>query len=103
MSFTGDENHDFPLDQAALWTANYRKLNPTATKGHYFGGTALRNLLNQTNCVGLRFYYALDDKGQKQLIIVGVDRDENDLFQGLIAERSIGCPPFCGTKNPLNG
>jgi len=103
MSFTGHEDHDFPLDTAAQWTKNYRDANPTnAIKAHFFGKDAIQAILNQENCVGIRIYYALDPGGVKQLIIVGADANENDLYQGLIAERSMSCPTMCSATNPLN-
>ena len=102
MTFTGDENHDFPLDVASEWTSNYRKANPDSINAHYFGRTAIRQIFLQEGCVGMRVYYALDNEGVKQLIIVGVDAEGNDLYEGLLAERSKPCPPVCGRKNPLN-
>jgi len=102
MSFTGNENHDFTLAEASAWTQNYRDANPDAIKAHYFGKTAITAILAQENCVGIRIYYALDGAGVQQLIITGVDADENDLCYGLLAERSRPCPPYCGVKNPLN-
>lgn len=102
MSFTGKENHDIPLSEAAAWTKNYRDANPGQTQGHYFGKDAISAILNQNGCVGIRIYYAISDTGQKQLIIVGVDANENDLFNGLLAERSVNCPPDCSSANPLN-
>ena len=102
MTFTGNENHDITLQEASHWTANYRNANPDQTKGHYFGETAIQNLLNQTGCVGMRIYYAITDTGIKQLVIVGVTADGNDLVNGLILDRSVLCPPDCGISNPLN-
>jgi len=102
MNFTGEENHDFPLDKASEWTANYRKANPDQIKGHYFGRKAIRRLLSQKGCVGMRVYYALNEEAVKQLIIVGVDAHGDDLYEGLLAERSKPCPPVCGRRNPLN-
>jgi len=102
MAFTGHEDHDIPLDTAAAWTKNYRDANPGAIKGHFFGKDAITAILSQTNCVGARFYYALDDDGKKQLIVVGTQANQDDLFNGLLAERSIDCPPTCGVNNPLN-
>ena len=46
-------------------------------------------------------HYALDENGKQQLIIVGVDSNENDLYEGVIADRSIPCPPFCPINSPL--
>ena len=103
MSFTGHEDHDFPLDTASLWTKNYRTASPAgAIKAHFFGKDAIQAILNQENCVGIRIYYALDPDGVKQLIIVGADANENDLYNGLIAERSTPCPSMCASANPLN-
>ncbi len=102
MPFTGSENHSITLSQAAQWTRNYRIANPGQTLAHYFGKQAIIDILNQETCVGLRVYYALDDAGEKQLILVGVDANENDLFNGVLAERSVKCPQACGMLNPLN-
>jgi hypothetical protein len=102
MAFTGDEGEKFPLETAAEWTANYRKNNPNGIKAHFFGMNIIKEILAQEGCVGIRSYYALDDNGVQQLIMVGVDKDENDLYEGIIAEMAIKCPPFCSTKNPLN-
>lgn len=102
MSFTGKENHDFTLAEAAEWTKRYRDANPGATKGHFFGKDAIQAVLNQSGCVGIRLYYALDEKNAKQLIMVGVKSDETDMYEGLIKERSIPCPPICGGENSLN-
>jgi hypothetical protein len=55
--------------------------------------------LKQNNFTGC--YYALDENGKQQLIIVGVDGNENDLYEGVIAEKSYPCPSFCPTNSPL--
>lgn len=102
MSFTGNENHAITLSEAAAWTREYRTKNPGATKGHFYGKTAIQRILDQANCVGIRVYYAIDTAGAKQLIIVGAESNENDLYNGQLAERSITCPPRCGVNNPLN-
>lgn len=103
MTFTGNENHDFPLDTASQWTANYRNSVPAGTTiAHYFGKTAIQEIFAQEGCVGMRIYYALDQNGNKQLIIVGVNAAGNDLYTGLIAERSLVCPQDCSSANPLN-
>lgn len=103
MPFTGNEDHDFPLQTAAAWTKNYRDSSTEGTTiAHFFGKEAIKAILNQADCVGIRIYYALDDAGKKQLIVVGVEANENDLYNGLLAERSFTCPPVCGVNNPLN-
>jgi hypothetical protein len=103
MSFTGHENHSIDLDTASKWTKNYRQtVSEGSTIAEYFGKEAIAAILNQTNCVGIRLYYSLDDSGVKHLIVVGVNSDENDLYEGLLAERALTCPQRCSAINPLN-
>jgi hypothetical protein len=102
MAFTGSEDHDISLSTASEWTQNYRDANPGEIKGHYFGKDAIIALLGQTDCVGLRIYYALNETDEKELIVVGVKENQDDLYDGNLCERSFKCPPFCGSANPLN-
>lgn len=102
MHITGNEGAEFPLDLAAKWTANYRKSNPGGTIAHLFGFRVILRILAQEDCLGLRIYYALDDEGKQQLIVAGVDKNGNDLYKGILAERSVPCPHRCGEANPLN-
>jgi len=101
--FTGNENHDFNLKEAAEWTRLYRQLNPGEPFGHYFGKTAIQNILNQPGCVGIRIYNAIDPRTrEKHFLVVGVEGSQTDLYNGLIAERCITCPTHCGNPSPLN-
>lgn len=103
MTFTGNEDHSFPLTTASEWTARYRTSVPTSeTIAHFFGKQHMKKLLDQEGCVGMRIYYALDEAGTKQLIITGVDANGDDLYTGLLAEKSARTPPFGGVANPLN-
>jgi hypothetical protein len=103
MSFTGNEDQEITLTEASALTANYRAASTTNTVlGHYFGKTIINNILAQEACVGIRVYYALTTTGQKQLVLVGVDEDENDLCDGVLGDRSFLCPPICGNANALN-
>ena len=66
------------------------------------GKEKILELLNQEGCVGIRFYYAINDKGEKILVLVGADSNENDMENGLLLENGNICPPFCPKKNVLN-
>ncbi len=103
MAFTGDEAQEFPLATAGAWTANYRTANPKGIKAHFFGYKIIQRILAQPGCVGIRCYYSLDDNGVQQMIMVGADKNENDLHNGIIAEVARPCPPFCSSANPLMG
>jgi hypothetical protein len=102
MSFTGEENHDITLNEAAELTANYRNSHPRAIQGEYFSKKAIKDILDQSNCVGIRIYFGEDKAHVPHFVITGVDSDENDLYTGLLAEKGWKCPPHCGGINPLN-
>lgn len=103
MAFTGNEAEEFPLETAAQWTKNYRdSISQGDTRAHFFGKNILEDILAQQGCVGIRVYYALDGNGNKQLIMVGANADEEDLYNGIIAEVSVACPPNCSGNSPLN-
>ena len=103
MSFNGNEGEFVTLSDASRWTANYRNtIQPGEIIASFAGKEKLLELLNQEGCMGARIYYAINDEGKKNLVIVGADENENDLENGLILERTVSCPPFCSKKNRLN-
>lgn len=101
MSFDGSEGGAITLDAGAALTAEYRRINPGATKGHFFGKDILQDILDQKGCMGIRMYYGLDPEGNKELVLVGADANENDMT-ALVADLSMPCPGVCGNTNSLN-
>jgi hypothetical protein len=105
MSFTGNESHIITLQEATDWTKNYRDIeneDGSKTKAHFFGINKLNQILNQEGCVGIRAYYAIDDDGQKQLVLVGAMENEEDIYEGVILDKSVPCPSHCAALSPLN-
>lgn len=103
MSFTGNENHHIDLTTASEWTENFRNtILPGEKLGEFFGKTAIQQILNQEDCVGIRIYNSIDNLGAKHFIISGVKANEDDLFNGHLAEKGFGSPPYSGALNPLN-
>lgn len=115
-TFNGSESGPIPLPTAKQWTANYRKtISEGDTLAHYFGGQIIQRLLDQDKAVGIRAYYAIDDKGKKQLLLVGVDENGENLLplegaaaksaaadadDPIIVDYSKPCPSYC-PSNPL--
>ena len=105
MAFTGNEDHDISFDDAAQMTLRYRqKVGEEARKGGFFGKKAVESLLEQDSCVGVRYYYGIDENEEKVLVLVGTDADENDLVANtnVAIEYSLPCPSQCGENNVLN-
>jgi hypothetical protein len=103
MSFTGNEDHSINLETASEWTENYRNnKGPNDPLAHFFGRAVIESILAQTDCVGIRIYYALDENGAKQMVISGVKANEDDLYNGVLAEKALKSPPYKGSNNALN-
>jgi hypothetical protein len=101
MSFNPNENHSITLAEASVMTKAYRDANINSKIGGFFGKDAVQEILNQIDCVGLKFYFALDN-GNLTLVLCGATTDENDLYLGYLAEDCKEDPPHHSSNNPLN-
>ena len=101
MSFNPNENHSITLAEASVMTKAYRDANINSKIGGFFGKDAVQEILNQIDCVGLKFYFALDN-GNLTLVLCGATTDENDLYLGHLAEDCKEDPPHHSSNNPLN-
>lgn len=104
-TFDGTEGALFELAKATAWTANYRNTaqadgNGDIVKAHFYGREVLLKLLDQEGCMGIRVYYALDEQGQKQLVLVGADANGNDI-EDMVIDHSVPCPPNCSETGNL--
>ena len=112
-NFNVSAGGSIPLATAKRWAANYRAtIKPGEHEAHYFGAESINRVLNEDNSVGLRIYYAIDDEGKKQVLLIGVDAEGNNLLpeEGaaakattedggpIIVDQSVPCPPNCGIK-----
>lgn len=102
MAFTGNEIHTITLADASNLTKTHRDNNPLEVKGFYYSKSAIEEILNQPECVGIRIYFGEEASGDKKLVIVGVEANEDDIETGHIAEYGLPCPSNCGSNNPLN-
>jgi len=102
MAFNGDEGELVTLPEAADWAKRYRTSNPEAIKASFYGINKINDVLNQPDVVGIRFYNGEDQNGLNNLILVGVDANEDDVTSGVIMESGKMCPNQCGVSNQLN-
>lgn len=90
------------LSEGSEMTAEFRKAYPNASKAVYYTADVYEELLAQSGCVGIRIYFGIDENDKLNTVLVGVDREGNDLYLKKIYERALVCPPYCSSKNPLN-
>lgn len=101
MSFNGNEGTQVTLQEGGEYTLRYRAANPGSVKGVFFGRDHIEQILAQSNCKGLRMYFAKNPDGSPTLVVVGADSDQNDQLD-LIFENLQPCPDKCGSSNLLN-
>jgi hypothetical protein len=66
---------------AADFVKAYENANPRDIKGYNIGRNIIDQILAQPGCMGLRFYNALNEEGQKTMVYVGIDADGKDLVK----------------------
>ena len=104
------------LERAVDLTQRYRKSAPASEHGGFFWADGIKELLEQPNVVGLRYYHGLDADGHYEIVLVGVDQSGRDVVKisrpkGARAARAAGdavlldmhymCPPWCDVTSPL--
>lgn len=102
MALTGKEGGPIERADARRWTANYRASGTGKTNSHLFGAETVKQLLEQPGCVGLRLYYALNDEGQQQMLLVATDAEGSDLPESDVLDKSMICPPDCMAGGDLD-
>ena len=101
--FTGNEDHKVSLETGSMMTKRYRDTISFGTiLGGYFGKRDMEELLDQSGCVGFRYYYGFDANYKSVMVLVGTDANENDLTDGIILEMSLPGPTSCSSANELN-
>lgn len=99
MAFNETVGEIITLAEGAAMTKEWRNSN-TNGNAVFYGKDILNQLLEQADCVGIRFHFALDN-GKNTLVMTGVDADGNDLLS-MVADRGLFCPNECGVRNVLN-
>ena len=114
MAFNGSEGTFISLTEGSTLTERYRAdylSGDAERKALFFGKEKLEDLLAQTGCQGLRFYFGAVEKTDSgktwtelELVIVGADANENDQLGAnhKILDSGRPCPPDCSTANALN-
>ena len=88
--------------EASEWTKTFQDNNRGKYKAHFFGKNTINDLLNSNPAVvGIRMYLGQDNEGNTRLVLVGADKDGNDL-ESYMVDKSSPCPTYCGPRNSLN-
>lgn len=103
MDFTVNTGGFISLEIAAQMTASHRNsMQEGGLISLSIGSNLILPILEQPGCVGLRMYKAINESGNEDMVLVGVDSNGDDMSSGLIADRMIPRPMVCPSKSLLN-
>ena len=97
-----ERNHRIALAEAAAMTRRWREQSPRSIKAGAFHADQVRELLAQKGCVAFRIYNAVNDNGEDNFVLVGVDEKDQDMTGGVLLEFGFLCPPICNDDSALN-
>jgi hypothetical protein len=95
--------HVISLDEAKSMTHAYQ--NATQFQGltvaSMIDKVAYQLVMDQTGCVNIRTYFALNSEQKLTIVIVGVDANGADMTDGVLLNRAFLCPEKCPQNSPL--
>lgn len=104
MPLPEKQNQTISVTDAAKLTARYRSnVALGAVKGGAIWKENIEKILNQAGCVALRCYFGGKADNSSVIVFVGVDKNGDDLIDGVLIEDWFPCPPYCSTTNSLTG
>lgn len=65
----------------AEFIRDYQKAHPTDVKAYVIGKEIINQILAQPGCVGIQFYNAINEKGEKTLVYVGLDANSQPIIK----------------------
>jgi hypothetical protein len=77
---TAHVGEEIGQDLGAQFISAYRTANPEDVTAYYVGRNILEQVLAQPGCVGMHFYNAYNEKGEKTLVYVGVNAAGSDML-----------------------
>ncbi|MCF1714019.1 hypothetical protein L0U88_05155 [Flavihumibacter sp. RY-1] len=72
---------DIGPELGAKMVKDFQDAFPNENPWLFCGKNIIQNILNQPDCQGIRFYHALNEKGEKTLVSVGIDSSGSIISQ----------------------
>ena len=90
------------VEEAIDYTHAFQANNPDAIKSFFAGINKINRILGQDDCIGIRFYNGTNSEtGANNLVLVGVDKNGEDITTGVILEELVTCPTHCPKNSVL--
>jgi len=103
MAMPERTNQISTLEEAKAYVSRFQnKATEGAIRGGAFWKEYVQKILDQPDCVALRYYFGENEDGSPTIVLVGVDSEWRDQTDGTIVEMQLPCPPYCQAPNELN-
>ncbi len=92
------------LEEAVKLTHAFQgsEIGKEQTISAIFEREIISQILDQEGCEGIRIYNALNEENKITFVLVGYNKDFNDMTDGYIADKAFSCPKQCfGGPTPL--
>lgn len=102
---SGIEQNVITLETAQNWATRWRSNPENTVKAHLIPQADITELMAEDDVQDVRAYIGVDAAGVNKLMLVGVDKDGNDLIddqcQQYIYDFTKPCPSTCDVNSPL--
>lgn len=109
--YSAEVGEDIGYEKGAKMIKTYYDQNQDDVLAHFMGRNLIEAILAQPGVIGIRMFHALNEIGIKQLVLVGVDANGDNILnytevgengeiikkKGIVADKTRNCPPYCGT------
>ena len=75
-------------------------INDANPKAIAFGKDKIQTILDQSGCEGIRIYNGYG-QSKRNMVLVGIDGDSNDMTSGNILDLGTPCPSYCAPTTSI--
>ncbi len=86
---------------AEQWIDNFKTNYDGHVVSHLFGKDIFEQLMAQQGVQGIYLANGLDNQGNEHMVLAGVNKEGDILWNGLVANQSVPCPPICPPRQNL--
>ena len=109
--YSAQIGEDIGFEKGAKMVKTNYDQNPEDVVAHFMGRDIIEGILAQPGVVGIRMFYAQNEIGLRQLVLVGTDANGSNVIdyatvsddgeviknKGIVAGGVRSCPPYCGS------
>ena len=94
-----DAGINYSLDKATIETERFRDKYPGEIQTHLFNKEIIQKILNQPECYGIYLINIINDKGERDILIAGSNKDQHSIIKlsngeyALVGGGGTPCPP----------